>query len=100
MISHQEAALVQRKNWRLNLRGTAELGQLLERAAALNGLEVQDFARMALSKASVDTIRDHDLISIAEADGDAFMAMWNDTSAPAPDVWARARTKAETLEQP
>ena len=71
---------------RLNFRTRPELRALLERAAKIRGLNLSEFALGALSTAAEETIRQHEVITIAEADRAVFLRVLADQSA-LPRAW-------------
>lgn len=71
---------------RLNFRTRPELRTLLERAARIRGLNLSEFALSALSKAAEETIRQHEVITIAEQDRATFLRVLADQS-PLSPAW-------------
>lgn len=81
---------------RLNLRVTSELHGLIEKAAALSGLSVQNYIRAVLSEESVRTIERHRIIKIAEEDAEAFMKVMEGQSIEPEDTIAGIMSQPTT----
>lgn len=61
------------RDGRLTTRIPADQKELLQRAAALRGSSLTDFVLSAAREAAVATIREHDVITLSEADSRAFL---------------------------
>ena len=58
---------------RLDARLTREEKELVETAATLRGTSSSDFVRMAIKEAALNTIRDHELLTLAESSRKVFV---------------------------
>jgi uncharacterized protein (DUF1778 family) len=54
------------RNERLDARLTREEKEMIETAASLRGTSASDFVRMALKEAALNTIREHEVLSLNE----------------------------------
>lgn len=76
---------------RLDARLTREEKELVETAASLRGTSSSDFVRMAIKEAALNTIRDHELLTLAENSRKTFVeALLNP---PKPNEKARAAAR-------
>jgi len=74
------------KKDRLNFRVRPELKTLLERAAAIKGITVSEFALSTLGATAEDVIKQHETLVITEKDREVFMSVLSDDS-PLPKSW-------------
>jgi uncharacterized protein (DUF1778 family) len=76
---------------RLDARVTREEKELIESAAHLRGTSSSDFVRMAIREAALQTIREHESVTLAERSRKIFVeALLN---SPKPNEKARAAAK-------
>jgi len=58
---------------RLDARVTPEEKEMIETAANLRGTSYSDFVRMALREAALNTIREHELLTLGQESRKAFV---------------------------
>jgi uncharacterized protein (DUF1778 family) len=66
---------------RINFRLPASLKQTIERAAALTGQSVSEFAVSTLVRSARDVIHEHDRTELSNRDRDLFIALLDDADA-------------------
>lgn len=80
-----------KRDERLDARLTREEKELVETAATLRGTSSSDFVRMAIKEAALNTIRDYELLTLAEHSRKVFVeALLNP---PKPNAKARAAAR-------
>jgi uncharacterized protein (DUF1778 family) len=80
-----------KRDERLDARLTREEKELVETAATLRGTSSSDFVRMAIKEAALSTIRDYEVLTLAENSRRTFVeALLNP---PKPNEKARAAAR-------
>jgi len=80
-----------KRNERLDARLTRAEKELVETAATLRGTSSSDFVRMVIKEAALNTIRDYELLTLAENSRKVFVeALLNP---PKPNAKARAAAR-------
>lgn len=78
---------------RFSFRLESEKKQLIERAAAIRGLSLTDFAILTLCREAQEVLRSEHVLVLSDADRDAFLAALDNPPAPS----AKALRAAERL---
>lgn len=82
---------------RLDARVTREEKEIIETAARLRGTSASDFVRMATREVALDTIREHDVLTLNEKAKRVFVeALLNPPKANKKAIAAARRLKEET----
>lgn len=79
---------------RINLRTSQEAKALIEHAAALMGVTVSSFMLQNAYEAAWRLVAQQDVITLSDADRDAFLAALNSTAEPSPALVALMRPQA------
>lgn len=80
-----------KRDERLDARLTREEKELIETAAGLRGTSSSDFVRMVIKEAALNTLREHQLLTLAEKSRKVFVeALLNP---PKPNEKARAAAR-------
>ena len=72
----------QRINDRLDFRLERQKKEMIERAAAAQGLSVTDFAVLTLYREAQEVLRKDEVLVLSDADRDAFLAALDNPPAP------------------
>lgn len=85
------------RNERLDARLTREEKEMIETAASLRGTSASDFVRMALKEAALNTIREHEVLTLNEKARRVFVeALLNPPKPNEKAIAAARRLKEET----
>jgi uncharacterized protein (DUF1778 family) len=84
-------AAAARRNERLDARVTREEKEIIETAASLRGTSASDFVRMAVKEAALNTIREHELLTLTEKSKRVFVEALLNPPKPNDKVVAAAR---------
>ena len=86
------------RNERLDARLTREEKEMIETAASLRGTSASDFVRMALKEAALNTIREHEVLTLNEKARRVFVkALLNPPKPNERAIAAARRLKEETV---
>lgn len=86
------------RNERLDARLTREEKEMIETAASLRGTSASDFVRMALKEAALNTIREHEVLTLNEKARRVFVeALLNPPKPNEKAIAAARRLKEETV---
>ncbi len=77
---------------RVDFRTTRETKLLIERAAALLGMTVSEYAKASLVARSNEVIRHHTTRTLSDRDRDAFLELLDAETAPSAELSAAARS--------
>ena len=91
------AAVTVTRNERLDARVTREEKEIIETAANLRGTSASDFVRMATREAALNTIREHEVLTLSEKAKRVFVeALLNPPMPNEKAITAAQRLKDET----
>lgn len=76
---------------RFSFRVEPEKKQVIERAAALRGLTLTDFAILTLYREAQEILRSEDVVVLLDEDRDAFLAALDNPPAPTPKAIRAAK---------
>ena len=81
----------QPRNERIDLRLTAEVKQLLVRAASYSGMSLSRFLESAASAKAKEVVGEQEAVVLSADDWNAFVSALDDTVTPRPRLEAAAR---------
>jgi len=84
MATARRSPAAPRRAERLEVRCTAELKELLQRAAALHGQTVSDFLVASARQAAEQAVREHDVITLSARDSRALVEALLNPPEPSP----------------
>lgn len=85
------------KDARLDIRMTPDQKELIERAAAMNGLSITDFVMSCVEKAARRTLRDYEEMTLTKRDSEAFVQALIEPPTPSRRLSEAARRYGEDL---
>jgi Uncharacterized protein conserved in bacteria len=86
-----------RRNQRLDARVTREEKEIIETAAHLRGTSASDFVRMVTKEAALNTIREHELLTLTEKSKRVFVEALFNPPRPNDKAVAAARRLNEEI---
>ncbi len=86
-----------RRNERLDARVTREEKEIIETAAHLRGTSASDFVRMVTKEAALNTIREHELLTLSEKSKRIFVEALLNPPKPNDKAVAAARRLQEEI---
>jgi uncharacterized protein (DUF1778 family) len=90
-------ATAARRNERLDARVTREEKEIIETAASLRGTSASDFVRMVTKEAALNTIREHELLTLTEKSKRVFVEALLNPPKPNDKAVAAARRLQEEI---
>lgn len=92
------AKLDQRSSERMHFRTKPEVKAVIQRAAALSGVDDSTFAMNAAYRAALDTIASHERTRLESADHEAFFAALDDPPPPTEKLKAARQRYNEVVD--
>jgi len=86
-----------RRNERLDARVTREEKEIIETAASLRGTSASDFVRMVTREAALNTIREHEILTLTERSKRVFVEALLHPPRPNDKAVAAARRLKEEI---
>ena len=86
-----------RRNERLDARVTREEKEIIETAASLRGTSASDFVRMVTKEAALNTIREHEILTLTEKSKRVFVEALLHPPGPNDKAVAAARRLQEEI---
>ncbi|HTW57744.1 MAG TPA: DUF1778 domain-containing protein [Terriglobales bacterium] len=86
-----------RRNQRLDARVTREEKEIIETAASLRGTSASDFVRMVTKEAALNTIREHEILTLTDKSKRVFVEALLHPPRPNDKAVAAARRLKEEI---